>query len=137
MLEDDDQDFDSADIIIQPPDTVDPLTDEDSAGEDESGVIDNLSGRQLRAQASVKITRRGAVSSEIIKVKCCKSIDLNLDVFIVCIVSHSIFLLYNQINPYYFHFRNLQSLMIYLMIPKKQFLLKEQNYHQLLFKGSG
>ncbi|XP_039284212.1 piggyBac transposable element-derived protein 3-like [Nilaparvata lugens] len=42
-------------LYIAPPDS-NVLTDEDSAGEDESGLVDNLSGRQLSADAELRIT---------------------------------------------------------------------------------
>ncbi|KAL3281397.1 hypothetical protein HHI36_004606 [Cryptolaemus montrouzieri] len=45
------EDVDS--IFIKPPE-ADVLTDEDSGDEDAGGMIDNLSGRQLRARAEVK-----------------------------------------------------------------------------------
>lgn len=57
IIEEDDQHFDSADITIIPPPN-DPLTDEDSADEDETGVVDNLSGRQLNAPASATLTTK-------------------------------------------------------------------------------
>lgn len=47
-----DEDFNCDGIFIEPPDAV-VLTDEDSAEEDESGFVDNLSGRQLRAGAEI------------------------------------------------------------------------------------
>lgn len=42
------------DLFIAPPDPS-TLTDEDSAGEDEGGLIDNLSGRQLMASAEIRL----------------------------------------------------------------------------------
>ncbi|XP_050295156.1 piggyBac transposable element-derived protein 3-like [Anthonomus grandis grandis] len=53
-------------IFIEPPDS-DVLTDVDSGDKDGSGFIDNLSGRQLRGQAEVKLldnTRVGGCSSD-------------------------------------------------------------------------
>ena len=40
-----------ATVYIEPNDDVGQLTDEDSGDEDDGGLIDNLSGRQLRAPA--------------------------------------------------------------------------------------
>lgn len=39
------------------------LTDEDSADEDEGGAVDNLSGRQLLANAEIKLTNNTVISS--------------------------------------------------------------------------
>ncbi|XP_039297935.1 piggyBac transposable element-derived protein 3-like [Nilaparvata lugens] len=50
LEEDEDINFDG--IFIEPPEAV-VLTDEDSAEEDESGLVDNLSGRQLRSGAEI------------------------------------------------------------------------------------
>lgn len=53
MLED--EEFQSADIFVLPPD--DPArSDEDSGPEDDDGVIDNLTGSQLRADAEATLT---------------------------------------------------------------------------------
>lgn len=41
-------------IFVEPPDPHE-LTDEDSADDDVSGTLDNLSGSQLRAGATIKI----------------------------------------------------------------------------------
>jgi len=52
-LEDDD--FQSADIFILPPE--DPTrSDEDSGPEDDDGDVNNLTGNQLRAQAEATVT---------------------------------------------------------------------------------
>lgn len=53
MLEDDSK-FASANIYIQPPDNSND-TDEDSGSEDNGGSLDNLTGRQLRAEAEATI----------------------------------------------------------------------------------
>lgn len=45
--------FDNPDIYITPPDGV--QTDEDSADEDQGGLIDNLNGHQLQAEAEVVV----------------------------------------------------------------------------------
>lgn len=45
--------FDNADIYITPPDGV--QTDEDSADEDQGGLIDNLNGHQLQAEAEAVV----------------------------------------------------------------------------------
>lgn len=47
-----DYDDEVEEIFIEPPDAAVP-SDEDSADEDVGGLIDNLSGRQLRAHAEV------------------------------------------------------------------------------------
>ena len=49
--------FDRADVFIGPPSDGEG-TEEDS-GDEEGGSIDNLSGRQLRAQASVTLLEHG------------------------------------------------------------------------------
>ena len=49
LLEDEDRD---AEVYTEPYD-LGLLTDEDSADEDDSGLVDNLSGRQLAANAEV------------------------------------------------------------------------------------
>lgn len=49
-LENDDDDVDA--IFIEPPEAA-VVSDEDSADEDASGLVDNLSGRQLRSHAEV------------------------------------------------------------------------------------
>ena len=56
MLEDD-TDFVEADIFIAPPDGGEGNdTDKDSADED-GGIIDNLTGKQLRSEASATVRR--------------------------------------------------------------------------------
>ncbi|KAK5650416.1 hypothetical protein RI129_001445 [Pyrocoelia pectoralis] len=52
MIEDDDLDPDE--IFIEPPATENVLTDEDSGDEDEGGLLDNLSRRQLTVLAKVR-----------------------------------------------------------------------------------
>ncbi|XP_046408944.1 piggyBac transposable element-derived protein 3-like [Ischnura elegans] len=59
ILEDDNIDFDE--IYIEPP-VVTELSDEDSADEDSGGKVDNLSGRQLRANAEVVVRKSGQES---------------------------------------------------------------------------
>ena len=54
MLEDS-NDFSCAGVLIEPP-AVDDLTDEDS-GDDETGTIQNLNGRQLAARATATVIR--------------------------------------------------------------------------------
>ncbi|ESP01331.1 hypothetical protein LOTGIDRAFT_157510 [Lottia gigantea] len=54
ILEEDDQQYDSAEITIPPPPNG-PLTDEDSADEDKTGILDNLSDRPLNAPASATL----------------------------------------------------------------------------------
>lgn len=56
MLEDDD--FQSADIFILPPEDA-TKSDEDSGPEDDDGHVDNLSGNQLRAGAEATVTTSG------------------------------------------------------------------------------
>lgn len=56
MLEDE-NDFQRADIHIEPP-PVDDVTDEDSGDEDEVVAVNNLPGRQLSEPASVMIVRQ-------------------------------------------------------------------------------
>lgn len=59
MLEDD-SDFEEANIFIGPPDNHGDDTDKDSGNEDSGGSINNLTGNQLRASASVtKRTSQG------------------------------------------------------------------------------
>lgn len=52
----------SVDLYIAPPDPA-ILTDEDSAEEDEGGLIDNLSGRQLLADAEIKFSDNTVIST--------------------------------------------------------------------------
>jgi len=55
MLEDD-LDFSSANIYVQPPEnSTGQDTDEDSGSEDGGGSLNDLTGRQLRAEASATI----------------------------------------------------------------------------------
>lgn len=49
-------------IFIAPPDPS-TLTDEDSAGEDEGGLVDNLSGRQLMASAEIKLPNNVVINT--------------------------------------------------------------------------
>ena len=53
MLQDE-SDFVSANIYIQPPENGND-TDQDSGSEDSGGTVDNLTGRQLWAEASATI----------------------------------------------------------------------------------
>ncbi|KAL3278050.1 hypothetical protein HHI36_013395 [Cryptolaemus montrouzieri] len=55
------EDVDS--IFIEPPE-ADDLTDEDSGDEDAGGMIDNLSGRQLRTRAEVKFANHVSDTEE-------------------------------------------------------------------------
>lgn len=48
------EDNDILDVYIEPPDVAE-CTDQDSASEDEGGFIENLSGRQLRAPAVIRV----------------------------------------------------------------------------------
>ena len=50
--EDEESQVDVTDVFISPPDGNE-LTDEDLADEDEGGLVDNLMGRQLRAEAEI------------------------------------------------------------------------------------
>jgi len=54
-------DFQTDEIFIEPPEPC-VLTDEDS-GNENSGEVDNLSARQLRAQAEIKLSNNGRPSS--------------------------------------------------------------------------
>ncbi|ESO05558.1 hypothetical protein HELRODRAFT_171198 [Helobdella robusta] len=56
MLED--SDFQTADIVILPPEDA-TKSDQDSGPEDDDGVIGNLSGNQLRAEAEAVLTVAG------------------------------------------------------------------------------
>ncbi|XP_022191383.2 uncharacterized protein LOC111049577 isoform X2 [Nilaparvata lugens] len=60
------QDIDVAELFVEPPEP-NILSDEDSADEDEGGMIDNLSSRQLAALGEVVLTNniRMGVGSEI------------------------------------------------------------------------
>ncbi|KAG5877861.1 hypothetical protein JTB14_036437 [Gonioctena quinquepunctata] len=55
------EDFDA--IYVEPPEAT-VLTDEDSGDEDSGGTIDNLSGRQLRAQAEVRFVNKENMTAE-------------------------------------------------------------------------
>ena len=57
MLED--EDFQTADIFILPPEDA-TRSDEDSGPEDDDGHIDNLTGNQLRAEAEASVTVSGS-----------------------------------------------------------------------------
>ena len=57
MLEDD-EDYQSADIFIEPPENA-LNSDEDSGDEDAGGTLDNLSGNQLRASAEATVRAKG------------------------------------------------------------------------------
>lgn len=57
------EDLDVANIYIEPPDTS-QLTDEDSAEEDEGGLLDNLSSNQLRAPAEMEIISKDDEESD-------------------------------------------------------------------------
>ncbi|KAG5899499.1 hypothetical protein JTB14_015209 [Gonioctena quinquepunctata] len=50
-------------IYVEPPEAT-VLTDEDSGDEDSGGTIDNLSGRQLRAQAEVRFVNKENMTAE-------------------------------------------------------------------------
>lgn len=50
-------------IYIAPPEPS-ALTDEDSGDEDEGGTYDNLSNRQLMAQAEIKLSNNKAVTKK-------------------------------------------------------------------------
>lgn len=52
----------NVDLFITPPDPS-VLTDEDSAGEDEGGLLDNLSGRQLMASGEIKLPNINVIST--------------------------------------------------------------------------
>lgn len=51
-------------MFIVPPETT-VNSDEDSANEDESGLIDNLSGRQLRSQAEIVLDNQQRIGRKI------------------------------------------------------------------------
>lgn len=51
-------------IFIEPPDAA-GLSDEDSANEDEGGLIDNLSSRQLAANAEIVFTNDERVGYDV------------------------------------------------------------------------
>nr|CAI5831567.1 unnamed protein product [Callosobruchus analis]CAI5839624.1 unnamed protein product [Callosobruchus analis] len=65
MVFNDDEDEEASDIYISPPEP-NVLTDEDSADEDDGGLIDNLSRRQLLADAEIRVHGDGgpALDSE-------------------------------------------------------------------------
>lgn len=65
-----DETMDIEDIYVEPPE-VSALTDEDSGDEDDDGDLNRLSGRQLRAQAELKLgnNRRVGSSDEIADVR--------------------------------------------------------------------
>ena len=50
-------------IFISPPD-VNMDSDEDSASEDEGGFVDNLTGRQLLANAEISLSDGQTISNE-------------------------------------------------------------------------
>lgn len=52
----------NVDLFIAPPGSS-VLTDEDSAGEDEGGLLDNPSGRQLMASAEIKLPNNNIIST--------------------------------------------------------------------------
>ncbi|CAG9827537.1 unnamed protein product [Diabrotica balteata] len=51
-------------IFITPPDVNGADTDEDYANEDEDGFINNLTGRQLRAQAEIQLSSNERIGSD-------------------------------------------------------------------------
>ncbi|KAG8232458.1 hypothetical protein J437_LFUL012104 [Ladona fulva] len=55
LAEDEDSEVEVADVFISPPEGNE-LTDEDSADEDKGGLVDNLTGRQLQAEAEIRLT---------------------------------------------------------------------------------
>lgn len=58
-----DDTLDVEQIYIEPPDTSE-LTDEDSGEEDGGGIVDNLSGSQLRAPAEIQVAVRDFIPDE-------------------------------------------------------------------------
>ncbi|CAG5053547.1 unnamed protein product [Parnassius apollo] len=65
----DDEDLEPSCIFIEPPDPV-MHTDEDSADEDQSGLINNLFGRQLSAQCKVVLKSKKKTSKNSKGTKC-------------------------------------------------------------------
>ena len=61
-LEDNDEEVEE--IFIEPPEAAVP-SDEDSADEDVGGLMDNLSGRQLRSRAEVVFRDRERQSDDL------------------------------------------------------------------------
>ena len=57
------EDVDVEDIFIEPPDTA-LFSDKDSAGEDEGGLTDNLTGWQISAQAELFVSRNASCDHE-------------------------------------------------------------------------
>lgn len=49
-------------IFIEPPEAI-VNSDEDSANEDEGGLVDNLSGRQLRSQAEIILSNQDRIDN--------------------------------------------------------------------------
>jgi DNA excision repair protein ERCC-6 len=63
LAEDEESEIDVRDVFITPPEGND-LTDEDSADEDEGGLIDNLTGGQLRAEAEIRLSSNERIGVE-------------------------------------------------------------------------
>ena len=63
QLEDENEELEVDGIYIAPP-QVNIDSDEDSAGEDEGGLIDDLTGRQLRADAEIALRNGNGISNE-------------------------------------------------------------------------
>ena len=59
----DQDDDDIEEIFIEPPDAA-VISEEDSADEDASGLVDNLSGRQLRSHAEVVYHHRQQLNDD-------------------------------------------------------------------------
>ncbi|XP_072399204.1 uncharacterized protein [Diabrotica undecimpunctata] len=69
-------------IFITPPDVNGADTDEDSANEDEGGFINNLTGRQLRAQAEIQLSSNERIGADNEEVQTDVSITSN---FLICL----------------------------------------------------
>ena len=63
LLEDENEELEVDGIYIAPP-QVNIDSDEDSADEDEGGLSDDLTGRQLRADAEIDLRNRNRISNE-------------------------------------------------------------------------
>ena len=63
LAEDESNLLDVDGIFISPPD-VNMDSDEDSASEDEGGLVDNLTGRQLLADAEISLSDGQTISNE-------------------------------------------------------------------------
>ena len=62
LLDDENEELEVDGIYIAPQVNID--SDEDSADEDEGGLIDDLTGRQLRADAEIALRNGNRISNE-------------------------------------------------------------------------